>query len=92
MILKYSTGEEIKKGDRVLFHGTPGFVEFMATEPGPETDWYIQQYGGGIMIRDEIAGRTFVSADQVSEYERLEDLEFVSRGDAYNAAAGERTE
>ncbi len=91
MILRYATGEEIKKGDRVLFHGDPGFVEFLATEPGPETDWYIREYGGGIMIIDKVAGSTFVSADQISEYERLGDLEFVSRGDASTAIANEQT-
>ena len=77
MILKYRSGEEIKKSDRVLFHGEPGQVEFVAVELGnPETDWYIQEYGGGVMILDRTVGCSFISADQIEDYE---DLEFVSR-------------
>jgi hypothetical protein len=29
MPLTYRSGEEIKKGDRVLFHGEPGEIEFV---------------------------------------------------------------
>ena len=80
MILKYQTGEEIQKGDRMLFHREPGRIELVAAEPGdPETDWYIQEYGGGVMIIEEAAGRTVIPADKIEE---CEDLEFVSRTDA----------
>jgi hypothetical protein len=80
MILKYQTGEEIQKGDRILFHREPGRIELVAAELGdPETDWYMQEYGGGVMILEEVAGRTFISADQIDE---CEDLEFVARTDA----------
>jgi len=79
MILKYQTGEETQKGDRILFHCEPGRIELVATEPGdPETDWYIQKYGGGVMIIEEAACRTFIPADKIEE---CEDLEFVSRTD-----------
>ena len=27
--MKYQTGDEIRKGDRVLFHGEPGEIEFI---------------------------------------------------------------
>jgi len=27
---RYQTGDEIRKGDRVLFHGEPGGIEFVA--------------------------------------------------------------
>jgi hypothetical protein len=76
MILKYRSGEEIKKGDRVLFHRNPAQIEFVACHPAEaETDWYIQEFGGGVMILDPmVSGRTFVQADQIDE-----DLEFVSR-------------
>jgi hypothetical protein len=80
MILKYQTGEEIHKGDRVLFHREPGRIELVAAEPGDaETDWYVEEYGGGVMIIEAVAGRTFIPADQIDE---CEDLEFVSRADA----------
>ena len=80
MILKYQTGEEIQKGDRIFFHREPGRIELVAAELGdPETDRYMQEYGGGVMIIDEAAGRAFIPADQIDE---CEDLEFESRANA----------
>ena len=80
MTLKYLSGEEIIKGDRVLFHRGPGQVELVADAlDNSETDWYVKEYGGGVMIMDAVAGRTFIPADQIDEYE---DLEFVARLDA----------
>jgi hypothetical protein len=80
VILKYQTGEEIQKGDRVLFHREPGWIELVAAELGdPERDWYMQEYRGEVMIIEAVAGRTFILADQIDE---REDLEFESRTDA----------
>jgi len=80
MILKYQSGEEIKKGDRVLFHREPGLVEIVAVERGdPETNWFMQEYGGGVMILERVSGRTFIPVDQIDQ---CDDLEFVSRADA----------
>ncbi len=79
MAFKYRSGEEIKKDDHVLHHGAPGQIEVVASDPGdPATDWYVQEYGGGIMIIDDIAGRTFIIADAI---DNCEDLEFVSRAE-----------
>ena len=79
MPLRYQSGEEIKIGDRVLFHQEPAQIELVASEPGdPETDWFIREYGGGVMILEGVAGRTFITANQLLDYE---DLEFVSRAD-----------
>jgi hypothetical protein len=79
LIFRYQSGEEIRKGDRVLFHREPGQIEFVVSSLGnPETDWFMQEYGGGIMIQDGIAGSTFIPSDQIDE---CEDLEFVSRAD-----------
>ena len=51
MILKYRTGEEIKEGDRVRYNRNSATIELVATTPGDEeTDWYVQEYGGGVMI------------------------------------------
>jgi hypothetical protein len=79
-MLKYRSGEEIMVGDHVLFHRNPGRVELVASNPdGPEAAWFVQEYGGGVMISDPVSsGRTFVSAKQIPDYE---DLEFVSRGE-----------
>ena len=80
LILKYRSGEEIKKGDRVLFHGTAAEIDLVACDDrDPETDWHMQKFGGGVSVCDPLSGLTFISTDQIDEYE---DLEFVSRSGA----------
>jgi hypothetical protein len=81
MVLKYRTGEEIKKGDHVRYYKNPATIELVATDPAdPETDWYVQEFGGGVMILDPVvSGRTFIGADDIHSEE---DLEFVSRAEA----------
>jgi hypothetical protein len=79
--LKYRSGEEIRKGDHVRFHGKTAELEFVAwdsSDPDSGLDWYIKEYGGGVMIREPITfGSAFIPADQLCE---CEDLEFVARG------------
>jgi len=79
--LRYRCGQEIKKGDHVLFHGNPAEIELVACDPDdpdPGTVRYMKEFGGGVMILDpSVSGRTFVSSNSLEEYE---DLEFVSRG------------
>lgn len=79
--LKYRSGEEIRKGDHVLFHGNPAEIElvaFDADDPDPDVAWHTKESGGGVMILDPaVSGRTFVQKDSLDEFE---DLEFVSRG------------
>lgn len=78
-MLKYRSGEEIRKGDRVMFHGVLGEIDLVASDPDdPDASWYIEEFGGGVGIKELIAGRTFISADQIDE---CEDLEFVSRAE-----------
>jgi len=67
----YVSGEEIQSGDRVVYHGEPGQVEFVAKPGDPETGWYVEQFGGGCMILAPSFGRVFVSKAD-------EDLEFVT--------------
>jgi hypothetical protein len=78
VILRYQSGEEIKQGDHVLFHGNPAEVELVACDPNdPEAAWYIKEFGGGVLILDPtVSGRTFIPKADLGEYE---DLEFVSR-------------
>lgn len=84
MVLKYRTGQEIKRGDRVRFHRNPAEIEAVASvafcDPDdPATAWHLQEYGGGVMILDPmVSGRTFIPAGEIPEYE---DLEFVSRAE-----------
>jgi hypothetical protein len=53
MVLKYLSGEEIRKGDRVLFHREPGEIEFVVDKLTGDAavDWYMHEFGGGVMIR-----------------------------------------
>ncbi len=82
MILRYRSGEEMMKGDRVLFHGNPAEVELVSRDEGsqnPEERWHMQEFGGGVLILDPlVSGRTFIPADHIKEYE---DLEFLGRSD-----------
>jgi hypothetical protein len=53
MVLRYRSGEEIKKGDRVRFHQNPATIELVATDAGdPEQAWHVREFGGGVMISD----------------------------------------
>jgi len=72
MPLTYLSGEEIRGGDRVLYHGEAGTVEFIAKAEDPETAWRVENFGGGCMIIASGFGRVFVS-------EPDEDLELVAR-------------
>ena len=80
VILRYRSGEEIRKGDRVRFHGNAAEIELVSCDlddPNPEVAWHITEFGGGVLILDPIvSGRTFIPSDQLEE---CEDLEFVSR-------------
>lgn len=75
---KYKTGEDIRKGDKILHQGVPARIEFIAVADGdPDLDWYVQEFGGGVMLLDSKIGNVFISVDQISE---IAVLEFVSRG------------
>ncbi|HEX5235290.1 MAG TPA: hypothetical protein VFW25_08175 [Silvibacterium sp.] len=79
MPLRYISGEEIMKGDRVLYGGEWGIIELVA-DPAvsdPETHWFIQEYGRGVMISElERFGRIFTS-----DPEDDGDLELLSRSE-----------
>jgi len=83
--LKYQSGEEIRKGDRVLFHGDPGEIEFVADPlvKHSETEWYVAEHGGGVMvIEPKRFGRVFLS-----DVENAEDLILVSRASEVSSGA-----
>jgi hypothetical protein len=76
--LRYLTGEEIRNGDRVRFHGHKAEIDFAASDLNdPQHGWFVQQYGGGVMVIDPfVSGCTFIPVDQLKNYE---ELEFVAR-------------
>ena len=68
-------GEDIRKGDQVLLHGEPGQIEFVADRTNDPDDWFVKEYGGGVMVSEmKSFGRVFVTGT-----ESHEDLELVSR-------------
>lgn len=75
--MKYNSGEEILNGDKVLFHGELGEIEFTVDALNGDTtmDWYMKEHGPGVMVVEPKAGRTFVSNPEVAE-----DLQFLARG------------
>lgn len=81
MRLYYQSGEEIKRGDHVLFHLGPAIIELVATDlDDPESKYYVEEDGGGVLIREPHGENlTFILADQLAD---CEDLEFVSRAKA----------
>ena len=63
-----------------MFHRNPAVIEFVATELGDaQAEWFVKEYGGGVMVLEDRFGRAFISVDQLPE---CEDLEFVSRATA----------
>jgi len=75
----YHSGQEIRKGDRVLYHDEPGEIEFVADPlvADVKTTCYVQEHGGGVMvIEPKHFGHVFISDTQNDE-----DLIFVSRQD-----------
>ena len=74
----YESGEEIKKGDRVLFHDEPGEIEFVADAliGDPAMDWYVEEHGGGVMvIEPKYFGHAFLTETHIDH------LVFVSRAE-----------
>ena len=71
----YSSGEEIRKGDRVLLHGEPGEIELVADPAENPDDWFVKNQGGGIMVLElKVFGRLFIPEPETDEH-----LTFVSR-------------
>jgi len=81
--LKYQSGEEIRKGDHVLFHGEPAEIEFVVSDPvtEPSLDWYLENEGPGVMvIEPKVFGRAYIQ-----QTHKNEDLVFVSRAEVVHS-------
>jgi hypothetical protein len=62
MALRYQTGEEIHRGDRVTYGDNPGVIELVveALTGEPEEDWLFETNGAGIMVAErKVFGRVF---------------------------------
>jgi hypothetical protein len=70
--LTYSSGEEVQAGDRILCHGEPGDVEFVATPEAAEHRWYVEQFGVGCMLVVPSFGNVYMPKSDL-------ELQFVGR-------------
>lgn len=72
----YMSGEIVRAGDRVRYRGDNGEVEFVANERRGDAaaDWYVEEYGGGVMMNLENSGALFLPGLEIDE-----ELELVSR-------------
>ncbi len=75
MSFKYQSGEEVRAGDRIVYADDPGEVEFIADSTTAPDDWYVREYGGGVMIRTAKMGSVFLTTTEDEE-----DLDLVARG------------
>jgi hypothetical protein len=73
----YRSGEEVRPGDKIVYGGSPGHVEFVVdTLTGdPAMDWHFTLFpNGGFMIKTAAMGFVFLD-----DAEEDEDLDFVSK-------------
>jgi hypothetical protein len=75
----YQSGEQIKQGDRITYHGEPGEIEFVADKVAGDNaiDWYVTEQGGGVMIIARDFGRVFIH-----DTKNDEDLILIARKEA----------
>lgn len=81
IIVKYHSGKEIRKGDRVLYFREPGEIEFIVDQLSADDamDWYMREFGGGVVIPvPKRFGQVFVETESLPE---TEEFEFISRAD-----------
>ena len=75
--LSDQSGEEVRAGDRILYHGEQGRVEYVVLKNGGKNTWHVEHFpNDGMGIAAEGIGAVFIPAGFVEDDE---DLEFVSR-------------
>jgi len=68
----YLSGGRVLVGGRVLLHGEPGEIEFVADPADDAENRYVTEFGGGVMVIDpRVFGSLFIPAP-VTDYEELE--------------------
>jgi hypothetical protein len=89
MALRYQSGEEIRKGDQVLWHGDPGEIEFVADPlvKDSATEWYLKEYGPGVMVV-EVIPKAF---GRVYEMDTEDDGDLVLVSRATNGSSGAKS-
>jgi hypothetical protein len=66
-VWRYASGDIVQSGDHVRYRGEHGRVEFVAAEQSGDaaTDWYIEEYGGGVMMNVESLGAVFLPGGEI---------------------------
>jgi len=74
----YQSEEQIRQGDKVLYHGEAGEIEFVVEKltGDAEKDWFMNEYGPGVMVREP---KFYKEGTFVTDTENAEDLVLVSR-------------
>ncbi|HEY1755914.1 MAG TPA: hypothetical protein VGG72_10995 [Bryobacteraceae bacterium] len=78
MSIFYQSGEQVRTGDKIVYGGSPGQVEYVVEVPtgDPAMDWHLTHSpNGGIMIKTIEMGRVFLESEDP-------DLDLVSRAPA----------
>jgi hypothetical protein len=73
----YQSGEEVRPGDKIVYAGSPGHVEFVVDAPtgDPAVDWHLTHSpNGGFMIKTTTMGFVFLDGAEEDE-----DLDFLAR-------------
>jgi hypothetical protein len=72
----YQTGDNVREGDKIVFQGEPGQVEFVASASSgtPEQKRYAEQHPKGILITTAKGSSIFLTNDH-----DVKDLVFISR-------------
>jgi hypothetical protein len=73
----YHSGEEIRLGDRIRYHGDNGYVSFIAPFGDMANSWYVETHGPGCMIVADGFGAVYITDSAADE-----DLVFVGRRQA----------
>lgn len=81
----YTTREPILAGDRVLLDGHPGEIETIADPLEDPSNWFVEQFGGGVLVLEARFGRVFLTPED----DAFEELVFVARRAASDAANAE---
>jgi hypothetical protein len=68
--LLYSTGEEIRNGDRVLLRGETADIDFVLDGEDNPADWPAKDYGRGVMISEPKTFGYLLLSDRYAGYLR----------------------
>jgi len=73
----YMSGDEVRAGDKITYHGEPGEIESVADPAVDPHNWHVTEFGGGVMVKEpKFFGLVFIH-DPAND----EDLQLVARAE-----------